>query len=89
MVITKVREDLIHTVDDVVGVKITLVGLGFTDDVDSTVSDSFEFRIRMSREGVTYGLDPLGKVTVLKQETIELVILRLAFGKDLEAAVSI
>ena len=47
MVVTKVREDFIHAVNDVIGVQIPFFSLGPAHKIDGSIRRLFQFRIRM------------------------------------------
>jgi hypothetical protein len=76
VIILQVGKAFLKTVDDIVAVKIPIVLLGITDNVDSFIQGFFEQGIRMPDQGVCRSLDPLGKIAVLKHHAAETNILR-------------
>ena len=73
MMILEIGEVPVHPVEDVVGIQVSAVQLGRTDDVDGPVGQPLQLGIRMMRQRVPHGLHPFGEVGVLENVTIELV----------------
>ena len=74
VMVSEICEDLIGSVNDVVGIEISVGKLRITNDIDRTIRSFFQFRIGMNRETVRYCFDPLVEVTVLKNKTVEFVV---------------
>ncbi len=74
MMIPQIRKRLVHTVDDVIGVKIPVVLLCRAYDVDRLICDPLQLLVRMVGQRIAHRLDPLGKIAVLKNKSVELVL---------------
>ena len=77
MMISQIRENPVHTVDDVIGIQIPILRLCCTDDIDCFISSLFQFGIGMINQGIAYCLNPLGKITVLKYTSVKFIRVRI------------
>ena len=91
VMITEVLEHAVHAVDDVVGVKVAFGGLRGAHNVDGFISGGFQRLVGVQNQGIADGFNPLAEVSILKQEAVELVLIRVrgVIGKGIVAAVGV
>ena len=89
--ITEVLEHAVHAVDDVVGVKVAFGGLRGAHNVDGFIGGGFQRLVGVLNQGIADGFNPLAEVSILKQEAVELVLIRVrgVIGKGIIAAVGV
>ena len=62
MMILQICENLIFSVDNIIGIQISVILLSCTHDIDGSVCDCLQFRIRMLGQRITDCFDPFGKI---------------------------
>ncbi len=89
--ITEVLERAVHAVDDVVGVKVAFGSLRGAHNVDGFISGGFQRLVGVLNQGIADGFNPLAEVSILKQEAVELVLIRVrgVIGKGIVTAVGV
>ena len=61
MMILQICENLIFSVDNIISIQISVILLSCTHDIDGSVCDCLQFRIRMLGQRITDCFDPFGK----------------------------
>ena len=73
VVVTEIGENLIFSVDDVIGVQVSVFLLGCADDINGLICQFFQFRIRVLGQGVRHRLDPFIEIAVLEYKTVKFI----------------
>ena len=75
--VPQVGKNPIHSIDNIIGIQISVLRLCPADNVYGFIRRPLQLRVRMTDQGISHCLNPLGKITVLKHETIEPIRIRI------------
>ena len=77
MVILQIGKGLIHTIDNIISVQISILKLCRTHNVNSFICCCLQLLIWMLCQRISNCFDPLGEIRILKNEAIEFIIIRM------------